>query len=173
MTDITTTSYVSVCVSYSHRFCFFYTGDHIRDVGAYDHHMLVVCVIDSSRLIVIHYTGELFSSSHVTVKEEEVEINLKKKTIHLLQYPKGVAMYTGMDAVDRARTKLKEEKYNILWNNCESFVNWAITDKNQTNQGDRAARVGGTVLGVAAVGAAAYGIWTAFKSPKNSKNSDS
>ena len=163
---------LAICVRF--LFCFFFcTGDHIRDVGkVYHHHMLVVEVIDSSRLIVIHYTGELFKSSRATVVEEGIKINLTEKNIHKLQYKKGVARYTGMKAVDRARTKLKEEKYNIFWNNCESFVNWAITGENQTNQG-RAALVGGTLLGVAAVGAAVFGILTVFKGPKNSKNSDS
>ena len=54
-------------------FLFFCIGDHIRDVGIYDHHMLVVGVIDSSRLIVIHYTGgaegfltELFKDSRLS-----------------------------------------------------------------------------------------------------------
>ena len=169
--SITTTTCVWFLLS---SFLFFCTGDHIRDVGyIYGHHMLVVQVIDSSRLIVIHYTGgaegflaELFRDSrfsHGTIKEEEIEINLTEQTIHLLGYPEGDALYTGMDAVVRARTKLKEEKYNILWNNCESFVNWAITDKNQTNQGDRATVatvVVGIALGVAAVGMAAFGIWT-------------
>ena len=163
-------------------FLFFSTGDHIRDVGMiYDHHMLVVEVIDSSHLIVIHYNGgeegfltELFKDSrlsHGRVKEEVKEINLNEQTIQLLQYGEGVALYTGMDAVDRARTKLKEEKYNILWNNCESFVNWAITDKNQTNQGDRATVGVGIALGVAAVGVAAFGIWTVSQGgQKRSKN---
>ena len=100
-----------------------------------------------------------------------VEINLTEKTIHLLGYPEGDALYTGMDAVIRARTKLNEEKYNVLWNNCESFVNWAITDKNQTNQGELAIGIG---IGVAAVGIAAFGIWTVFQGgQKKSKNKHS
>ena len=41
-----------------------------------------------------------------------------------------------------------EQEYNLFFNNCESFVNWIITDKRASEQGDTA-----VAIGVAAVGA--------------------
>lgn len=173
-------------------YAYFFTGDHIRSVGiSYSHHMLVVEVVDGGRLRVIHYTTNADKESCASginetvlavtaacpalgsageVKEEVISVDLTKETYHKLDYPPGVALHTGIDAIIRARWKLKEKEYSGYSNNCESLVNWAITEKNQTNQGDTASRVVGGVLTVGVVGAIAYGIVSVLSGRKN--NSD-
>lgn len=151
-------------------------GDHIRiHNGVYYHHMLVVEVIDSKKLMVIHYTenddhdgdkvvkGASASSSLTErgkVKEETTEVDPTGKKVELLEYAEpGVAIYTGQEAIKRARGRVGETNYSLLKRNCESFVNWVITDREETNQGElgRAAVVGGIALGIGAVLTAALG----------------
>ncbi len=59
--------------------------------------------------------------------------------------------------------KLGERQYNIFFNNCESFVNLAITEK-KSNQGDLAMGIGITA---AVVGAIAIGVFTLFFGGRN------
>lgn len=148
--------------------------------------MLVVAVIDETRLIVIHYTegndlGGKASQSSIrlgassgsvgVVKEEIIDIDLAKANYQKLEYKDGgVVLYIGMDAVDRARERLGENKYDVFFNNCESFVNWAITGKNKTKQGEDGL-VAGALLTVGVIGAAAaaavYGLYNVLKKTDN------
>ena len=142
----------------------------------YNHHMLVVEVVNATKLKVIHYTGghggeslpESFqatglgvttssSSGFCTIAkviEEELSI-IDLTNVELLKYPGKLAKYTGQAAISRAEEKIKEAKYHLLFNNCESFVNWCITDLKYSNQGEKAAE---NIAGVAAVGGVAAGI---------------
>ena len=151
-------------------------GDHIRVVrgatesnphGTYDHHMLVIAVLDDVTLHVIHYTGEVadaatdsavtsFSSfgsfgggedvdcegeeggrgGSAAVKEQKVRIQVSTEKVEVLQYPegRGLKLYTPKEAIDRARTRLGEKEYGLFKNNCECFVNWAVTGIATSNQ---------------------------------------
>lgn len=158
--------------------------------------MLVVSVESDRRLVVIHYTTQegrdsldglpkecadcLLAATAVSaaavsrpfvlgeIKEESIPINLAYESIDLLTYSHGEAVNTGMDAVRKARTKLGETEYNIFFNNCESFVNWAIIEKRKSNQGEVGMMVtAGITVGV--VGAVALGIAALFGGKKDKK----
>ena len=98
----------------------------------YNHHMLVVCVLDERHAIVIHYNinqkdskdstdrvpkeqllmgAEAFTkvSSSVPFKlaaimEDVCYFDLRKDRIKLMEYSLGIALYTGPSAVDRPST---------------------------------------------------------------------
>ena len=173
--------------SYAYVLCTFLAiGDHIRVYRTlYYHHMLVVKVIDRENLLVIHYTGPekahycedqelaaavstassflIAPTDRTAPKAKVIEgiftINPSSKFLELLEYEPGVAVNTGHKAVTRARTRLDEEEYNLLFKNCESFVNWAITTREETNQGEIGTAgiiLGGLALLGVGVGAAAY-----------------
>lgn len=157
--------------------------------------MLVVEVIDKSQIKVIHYTGDEDSldgdpskkndSAKVTslvgaaissntydsleIMERVVEINLAKDTVELLRYSSNDALYTGVHAVRRAQSRLREREYNLFSNNCETFINWVITNKGESGQADMA-KAGLTALGVgvgiAAVGVGVAALFGAFSGPK-------
>ena len=176
-----------------------HVGDHVRvkrPVG-YCHHMLVVRVMDDTTLQVIHYSGDsegasrgsVIASSTVAssgscraaqVLEGEVDMDPESEKVELLEYSEGVALYTGHNAIYRAREKVGEQDYNLFFNNCESFVNWAITNKTVSGQGQKAAVGTGTaatVVGSAAfllgLGVAALGIGYALSKKKDNAESDS
>ena len=138
--------------------------------------MLVVKVIGAKKLKVIHCTGyqnqnystslaaesgvalALPSSFSVSlsdgiaavIKEESVPLDPKERIVELLEYKKpNVVKYNGKEAIIRARTRVGDTSFNIFFKNCESFVNWAITGQEATNQGELAAA--GLVAGGAAV----------------------
>ncbi len=129
--------------------------------------MLVVAVRDKFHLIVINYTGEgsnmkdgvqavISGLSSVpygegVVIEQKKFLDVNKDTVELLEYPEGMAKYKGYGAIKRGRDKIRERKYNVFNNNCESLINWIITDNNQTNQGDIAT---GTIIAVGVVAVA-------------------
>ena len=152
-------------------------GDHIRvwSGGLYYHHMLVVEVTDAENLIVIHCTGyqnqdyfdslaaesgvasaslSSFSVSHsngiaAEIKEESILIRPKEQTVELLEYEGlNVVRCNGEEAIMRARTRVGDTSYSIFFKNCESFVNWAITGQEVTNQGELGLLAGGAAVGI-------------------------
>ena len=160
--------------------------------------MMVVQVYDSSQIWVIHYCNteskpESFGSlpeqaqemcvqmaaaaasstsspfTLASIVEECISLNVYNSIIELLTYPDGEDVYKGQEAIDRARERLGEKDYKLLSNNCESFLNWAITGKEVTNQGTTAkkaiAATSTAAIGIglfAVVGAIGYGSYTAI-----------
>uniref|UniRef100_A0A1X7SW08 LRAT domain-containing protein n=1 Tax=Amphimedon queenslandica TaxID=400682 RepID=A0A1X7SW08_AMPQE len=144
--------------------------------------MLVVEVINDQELRVIHYTvpddgatstsdvssAASFSAASFSgrsteiaiIKEEVISVNPDDDIVELVEYddPK-VVLYEGQEAIERARSRIKEKKYNLLFKNCESLINWAITNREETGQGLAAMILGGAAaLGIAAAAAAAASV---------------
>ena len=140
--------------------------------------MLVVKVVGAKMLKVIHCTGyqnqnystslaaesgvaSALSSFSVSpsdgiaaqIKEKSVPLDPKEQIVELLEYKEpNVVKYNGKEAIIRARARVGDTSFNIFFKNCESFVNWAITGQEATNQGELAA------VGLLAGGAAVAGI---------------
>jgi hypothetical protein len=107
-------------------------GDHLVSsrIG-YSHHGLYI-----GNNQVIHYSGlanGLSSGSIATATLKEFgngnEIRVKHHDWR---------KYTGQESVDRAFTRLGEDWYNLLINNCEHFVNWCIEGSHSSDQVQRA-----------------------------------
>ncbi len=182
-----------------------FIGDHVRVFNSiYNHHMLVTEVIDETHLIVIHYSGDMDDSvvdglpdktnkagecvkvvaagmsstdyGSAEIIESVVEITQK---IELLHYLDDEDVFTPQQAIKRARSRLKERKYNVFNNNCECLINWAYTGKDVSGQVDKAMDVG-AVFGAslvaagtaAAIGYGAYKLFGAL-SGQNKKSEDS
>ena len=143
--------------------------------------MLVVEVLSKTHLQVIHYTagdpskgipdsmqaagvsslGVAFSSGSgsavqavAIVIEEEIKLDPTTEIVEIITYSAMTFVYPAEKAIDRARTKIGEQAYHLFNNNCESFVNWALTDEAESKQGDRAKVA---LLGAGAVGAGVAG----------------
>ena len=125
--------------------------------------MLVVEVLSKTHLQVIHYTagdpnkgipdsmqaagvsslGVAFSSGSgsavqavAIVIEEEIKLDPTTEIVEIITYSAMTFVYPVEKAIDRARTKIGEQAYHLFNNNCESFVNWALTDEAESKQGD-------------------------------------
>ncbi len=164
----------------------------VKRRAGYYHHMLVVRVMDDTTLQVIHYSGDSGGASRGSVVvsstvassevlEGEVDVFPERQTVELLEYPEGVAlyMYTGHRAIRRARDKVGEQEYNFFINNCDSFVNWVITNKKVSGQGQKAAVGTGTTAAIGAllmglgVASALGGIGYALSKENDNAESDS
>lgn len=56
------------------------------------------------------------------------------------------ARYRGADAIHRARSRLGEDDYNVLTNNCEHFVHWCLYDRHHSEQVKRAVKAAGSMI---------------------------
>lgn len=108
-------------------------GDHLvsrRWGGVYTHHGIYV-----GDYTVIHYAGGSGSGQGSSVQEvslEEfaaIEENGGYAVIHYDSAP-----FEGMDAAERARGRLGEDRYNVPWNNCEHFATWCVTGVEHSSQ---------------------------------------
>ena len=118
---------------------------------------MVVQVISTTQISVIHYTGgeqltenvdsgtesqaSSFSSFSFSVGRQapgeikEEIVGVEPSEIHILEYKQqSLNQYSVRDALSRARSRLGEQKYNVVTNNCEHFVNWAKTGESQSSQ---------------------------------------
>ncbi|MEH0155337.1 lecithin retinol acyltransferase family protein [Limibacter armeniacum] len=125
-----------------------YYGQHIFvDKGIYTHHGIG---LDDHR--VIHYAG--FSEAWEIGPVEIIAINefARGAEIKIKQY--GKRKFSPTEAVERAFSRLGENGYTLWGNNCEHFVEWAITGEQSSGQVLRA----GFALGVASflLGVAGY-----------------
>lgn len=106
----------------------FRVGTHlvIKHLG-YSHHGIYV-----GRGRVIHYSGfaHLFKKAPIEVTSlKKFSANRKIYVQHYIQ-PK----YTGRQVVRRIRSRMHENDYHLIINNCEHLCTWAITDVESSVQ---------------------------------------
>jgi hypothetical protein len=96
-------------------------GDHLSTPrGVYTHHGLYVG--DGQ---VIHYSG--FAGDGSSGAVECVTLKAFANGESISKVPFMIRVYDRDEAVERAWSKLGADNYNLLWNNCETFVYWCIT----------------------------------------------
>lgn len=86
--------------------------------------------------LVIHYSGwaEDMTAGKVEVTTLDAFCAGSRYTVKTHRQPR----YRGHDVVDRARSRLGEDKYCVMVNNCEHFCEWAINDDHRSGQVDLA-----------------------------------
>lgn len=103
-------------------------GDHIVvDRGIYTHHGVYI-----GNNKIIHYSGEPGSSQGI------ISITMLKNFVKMdtfWVYPHNNALSPNK-IVERAKSRLGEDKYDLVFNNCEHFANWCCTGKNCSPQVD-------------------------------------
>jgi hypothetical protein len=82
--------------------------------------------------MVVHYAGlrQLLHSGPV----EEVTLShfSMGRAVRIVQHSE--SKYSPQEIVLRARSRLGENKYHVLRNNCEHFCNWCISDCSRSTQ---------------------------------------
>lgn len=90
---------------------------------------------------VIHYTGEVGQKSNARVSESSIEdfaagVQFRVRKYGKCDDPEAV--------VERARQRLHENRYSLLFNNCEHFATWCKTGKHRCEQLESAKSTAGS-----------------------------
>ena len=83
---------------------------------------------------VIHYGG--FSRMFLSRPVEEVSLEEFTLGCGLAVKAWVAPKFTGEDAVSRARSRIGENRYRLLSNNCEHFAEWCISGRSRSLQVD-------------------------------------
>ena len=81
---------------------------------------------------VIHYTGFKAWLRRGPVEEVTFEQFAGGRPVQVEVRP--AARYAGLAAVRRARSRLGENRYRFLSNNCEHFVEWCLSGTSRSAQ---------------------------------------
>jgi hypothetical protein len=103
-------------------------GTHlVTQRRGYEHHGVYV---GNGR--VVHYAGFADSAQRAPVEEVTLECFARGQAMWVRLHP--FATYTGDDAVVRARSRLGEDRYRLLTNNCEHFCVWCLFGEARSKQ---------------------------------------
>ena len=91
--------------------------------GVYEHHG-----VDCGDNTVIHYR----KPSEI-IERTSLETFTRGKRIYVRYYPEGFCFIPDV-VVARAQSRLGENKYNLLFNNCEHFATWCKTGISDSKQ---------------------------------------
>ncbi|WP_322027741.1 efflux transporter outer membrane subunit [Burkholderia sp. BCC1977] len=82
--------------------------------------------------LVIHYGGFHRSARRCPVECIPLRRFAASKAIRIQAEPN--AVYTGMAVVERARSRVGEDRYRLLTNNCEHFCSWCVRGVGHSEQ---------------------------------------
>lgn len=103
-------------------------GTHlVTQRRGYEHHGVYV---GNGR--VVHYAGFADSAQRAPVEEVTLECFARGHAMWVRLHP--FATYTGDEAVMRARSRLGEDRYRLLTNNCEHFCVWCLFGEARSKQ---------------------------------------
>ncbi|MBB5398623.1 hypothetical protein OKW50_005566 [Paraburkholderia youngii] len=105
-------------------------GAHlVTQRNGYEHHGIYV---GNGR--VVHYSGFAGSAHRGPVEEVELARFAAGHSMSVRATPS--AIYVGAEAVSRARSRLGENRYRLLTNNCEHFCAWCLLGESRSEQVD-------------------------------------
>ncbi|MEX3812294.1 lecithin retinol acyltransferase family protein [Paraburkholderia sp. BR13439] len=105
-------------------------GAHlVTQRNGYEHHGIYV---GNGR--VVHYSGFAGSAHRGPVEEVELARFAAGHSMSVRATPS--AIYVGAEAVSRARSRLGENRYRLLTNNCEHFCAWCLLGESRSDQVD-------------------------------------
>ncbi|CAM2161840.1 Efflux transporter outer membrane subunit [Paraburkholderia sacchari] len=82
--------------------------------------------------LVVHYGGFHRSARRCAVECIPLRRFAANKGVRVQPEPN--AVYTGMTVVERARSRLGEDRYQLLTNNCEPFCTWCVRGVGRSEQ---------------------------------------
>ncbi|MCP3707303.1 lecithin retinol acyltransferase family protein [Paraburkholderia sp. CNPSo 3274] len=81
---------------------------------------------------VVHYAGLCVSLHRGPIEEVTLERFAAGYEVAIVAHP--CAAFVGREAVVRARSRLGEDRYRLLSNNCEHFCTWCVDGKGRSEQ---------------------------------------
>ena len=112
-------------------------GDHIRfRYHSFYHHALY-----AGDGMVIHFAGpsmeQLTDVEHVTVRRDPLDaFGERKIEVRKYSLKESLTKFSADKAIRRAEARLGEKGYDIIYNNCEHFVNHCVFGKAYSTQID-------------------------------------
>lgn len=105
-------------------------GDHlwVYRLG-YAHHGIA-----STKNCVIHYQGKKGFFEDGLIVETSLDEFSDGAEVHIKEHPD--RRHSRQNSVARARRRIGETEYNLIFNNCEHFVFWCIEDEKTSKQVD-------------------------------------
>ncbi|UTC63339.1 lecithin retinol acyltransferase family protein [Treponema sp. OMZ 787] len=117
---------------------------------------------------VIHYADKLGDfGNDICIQEVSLETFAKGAEIKICNLPSSVKQYTGEETVERARSRLGEEEYNLIFNNCEHFAVWCKTGISDSSQVNKVLKGAAYVAAGLTLAAAIYGILKNIETDSN------
>lgn len=111
-------------------------GDHLWiQCFGYTHHGIA-----SGPNSVIHYRGKSGVYEDGRIAETSLYDFSDGATIYTEEHPD--RRHNRRESVERARERIGETEYNLVFNNCEHFVSWCIDGEHSSAQVNDAARKG-------------------------------
>lgn len=138
-------------------------GDHVRiKRRLYDHHCLVVKVLDENYAKVVHFNAKaacdplmrlpasiIYFVNYIViifsllkfgllcaarVRKQRLYIDPVAENVQRLDYFPSQKVFSTEEIMERAESILGSCDYNMFWNNCESLINFIIIGKRVSNQ---------------------------------------
>ena len=106
-------------------------GTHlVTSRRGYTHHGIYV-----GRGMVVHYAGLSRFLYSGPIEEVTISRFSMGRAVRIIEYCE--SKYSPQEIVLRARSRLGENKYDVLRNNCEHFCNWCISGCSRSTQVER------------------------------------
>jgi hypothetical protein len=96
----------------------------------YVHHGIYV-----GRGMVVHYAGLCQLLHRGPVEEVTLSRFSMGRSVRIVDHSE--SKFSPREVVQRARSRLGENEYHVLRNNCEHFCNWCITGRSRSTQVER------------------------------------
>jgi hypothetical protein len=93
----------------------------------YTHHGIYV-----GRGRVIHYSGMSNGNSTGPVEVASIAVFSAGRPVRILHH--SAPAFSAKEIVNRARSRVGEDLYHLLWNNCEHFCQWCVTGIHDSPQ---------------------------------------
>ncbi|AMN67219.1 lecithin retinol acyltransferase family protein [Psychrobacter sp. P11G5] len=106
-------------------------GSHIKTSRTgYSHHG-IYCGSGQ----VVHYSGFAQALKKGALEITTLQRFLGSETQYdIVNYPYDKVMFSSEEIVKRALSRVGEDSYNLVFNNCEHFAAWCVTGKSESKQ---------------------------------------
>jgi hypothetical protein len=121
-------------------------GSHVKvSFGMYDHHA-IFCGEVGGENMVIEYAG-MGGTGYSAIRFRPYDDFKRDRKVVLCSYPTN---YSADEVIDRARSRMGEDEYDLVRNNCEHFAHWCTTGVSFSKQVNQRLNVCNTILNEAA-----------------------
>ena len=106
-------------------------GSHIKSSRlGYSHHG-IYCGDGQ----VVHYSGfaQALKKGALEITTLEGFLGSESK-YYIIEYPSDKVRFSSEEVVERALSRVGEDSYNLVFNNCEHFAVWCVTGRSESRQ---------------------------------------